>query len=434
MQAILFFSALLATIVFIIALLPIATKVGLTDHPCHRKQHKKPTPLIGGLAVYLAILVTLLVNDSQFPHQFAYMAASALLVCVGLVDDRKGLGVKIRIVAQLAAGLIMTEFADIKIVNLGDLFFAGNIDLGSFATAFTLFAVVGGVNAFNMIDGIDGLAGGLTLVSMTALALVSWLAQDMPLFNFCSIIIATLIGFLAFNLRIFGRANARVFLGDTGSTLFGFTVCWLAIYAAQGEHPIIVLTTVLWLIAIPIFDSVCIMVRRLSRGRSPFNPDREHLHHIMALTGYSVNDIVMRLSIYGLIMAGIGIIADLVLKLPESIVLLCFLFLFCCHYWGISYAWNILKITRYLRTRRKQKEGIEFRRSGERRSDEKVLVVAEQRTDSERRSIKERRFIPSEQQLIKFYRCEEKMDNPDYRKTLKDKIAIFWLNLYIGSK
>ncbi|MCX7089523.1 MAG: UDP-N-acetylglucosamine--undecaprenyl-phosphate N-acetylglucosaminephosphotransferase [Methylococcales bacterium] len=430
----LFFSSLLATVMFIMVLCPFAEKIGLTDRPDHRKQHKKPTPLIGGVSIYLAILVTLLINDFQLPHQNAYLAAAGLLVCVGLVDDYKGLGVRIRMVAQVAAGLIMTEMADIKIINLGDLLFTGNIELGGFSSFFTLFAVVGGVNAFNMIDGIDGLAGMLTLVSMTALALISWFAQDMLLFNFCSIIIATIIAFLVFNLRVAGRTSASVFLGDTGSTLFGFTVCWIAISASQGQHPIIASTTVLWIIAIPLFDSVCIMLRRLSQGRSPFNPDREHLHHIMSLTGYSVNQVVMRLASYGLIMAAIGIIADLLFNMPEGLVLLCFLGLFTCHYWGISYAWRILKITRYIWMRRKIKEGAEFKKKEERRGNERALMGNEQPISVKRRALKDRRFTPTEQQLNMFYRREEKMDDPDYRKRLKAKIISSWLNLYIGSQ
>ncbi len=430
-----FLPSLLGTFVFIMGLCPLAVKIGLTDHPCHRKQHEVPTPLIGGLAIFLAIGATLLITEVQFPHQIAYMSAAALLVGVGLVDDYKGLGVKIRIVAQLTAGLIMTEVADIKIVNLGDLFFTGDLALGSFATLFTLFAMVGGVNAFNMVDGIDGLAGTLALVSMTALALVSWVAQDIPLFNFCSIIIAAIIAFLAFNLRILGRTSASVFLGDTGSTLLGFTVCWIAISASQGANPIIAPTTVLWIIAIPLFDSVCIMLRRLSKGRSAFSPDREHWHHIMALNGASVNQVVARLVGYALMLASFGILAELCFKIPEGLVLCGFLLLFSCHYWGMDYAWTFLKITRYLRTRRQNPEDSTTRRIlKHRRVNFTASVKIERRFNTRRKILKGRRFIPTERQLNKFYRCEEKINHPEHRTKLNDKIVVFWLNLYIGRK
>ena len=107
-----------------------------------------------------------------------------LLVVVGVIDDHRGLGVKIRLIAQIVAGLIMTEIADIKIIELGDLLGFGNINLGIFSTAFTVFAVVGGINAFNMIDGIDGLAGGSTLISIVTIALLSWFYRALDSFIF----------------------------------------------------------------------------------------------------------------------------------------------------------------------------------------------------------------------------------------------------------
>ncbi len=127
----------------------------------------------------------------------------------------RDLGVKIRLVAQITAGLIMTELAGIKITHLGNLFFTGNLELGSLATPFTLFAMVGGINAFNMIDGIDGLAGSQALVSLIAMALVAWITQDIALLQFSGLFIFALLVFLAFNLRIFGRTSAKIFLGDT---------------------------------------------------------------------------------------------------------------------------------------------------------------------------------------------------------------------------
>jgi UDP-GlcNAc:undecaprenyl-phosphate/decaprenyl-phosphate GlcNAc-1-phosphate transferase len=352
MQANLFVIPFISTIGFILVLYPIALKIGLTDRPTHRKQHSEPTPLIGGLAIYLAIILTLSLSHINLPNQIAFVTAVTLLVLVGLIDDYKTLGVKIRLLAQIAASLIMTEIADIKINDLGDLFAYGNVNLGNYATAFTVFAVVGGINAFNMIDGIDGLAGSLTLISMMAIATVSWLFQHWVLLNFCIVMIASIIAFLGFNLRLFGRTNAKIFLGDTGSTVFGFTVCWLAIYASQGENRIITPTTVLWIIAVPLIDSVCIMLRRISKGRSPFDPDREHLHHILSLAGYSVNQTLLTLLICSLILSITGIATSYFLHIQEVILLLSFLLLFLCHYWGISHAWKMMKIARYLRTKK----------------------------------------------------------------------------------
>ena len=409
MQFNLILTVLFMTILFITVLYPVALKIGLTDRPCHRKQHKEPTPLIGGLASYLAILVTMSINYGYFPHQLAYILASTLLVCVGLVDDYKELGVKIRIITQIVAVMIMTEIADLKITDLGDLVGFGNIHLGIFATAFTLFAVVGGINAFNMIDGIDGLAGGLTLISITAIAAIAWMFQDIQLFNFCCIFIAAIIGFLLFNLRIFGRPSAKIFLGDTGSTLFGFTVCWLAIYSSQGEHKLISPVQVLWLIGVPLIDSVCIMCRRLSKGRSPFAADREHLHHILSLAGYSINQVLIGLLMSSLILCMIGITAGLSLNYRDEVLFAFFLILFVGYYWCMCHAWTIMKIARFLHTKQGGNERSNDRRKTERRIN--TIITVERRAFENRRVITERRYIPSQEQLTAVYKLEQRMKN-----------------------
>jgi len=379
-----FLTPLLATVFFIVALYPCALKFGLTDKPCHRKQHKKHTPLIGGLAIYFAILGTLFFNNI-LPNQTAFIAAITILVCVGLIDDYKGLSVRIRLIAQIAAVLIMSEFAHIKIIDLGDLLGLGNIHLGNYAaTAFTLFAVVGGINAFNMIDGIDGLAGSLTLVSITSIAIVSWIFQDEMLFKFCLIFIASILAFLLFNLRIFGRSSAKIFLGDTGSTLFGFTVCWLLIDASQGEKDLISPTTALWIMALPLFDSVCIMLRRIKKGRSPFNPDREHLHHVFHVAGYSINQTLSIILTFSLGLSFTGITASLFFKVPEPVLFGCFIVLFASHYWLVNHAWTVIKICRYL----------SHTRVFERRVENQI-------TEVDRRSGVDRRYIPTQQEIEK---------------------------------
>ncbi len=404
----LFLISFISTIVFILALYPFALKIGLTDRPSHRKQHSEPTPLVGGLAVYLAILVTLSLNHINLPNQIAFFAAATLLVLVGLIDDYKTLGVKIRLLAQITASLIMAEIADIKINDLGDIFGFGNVNLGNYATAFTAFAVVGGINAFNMIDGIDGLAGGLTLISIIAIATVSWLFQNWALLDFCIVMIASIIAFLLFNLRIFGRANAKIFLGDTGSTVFGFTVCWLAIYASQGENRILTPTMVLWIIAVPLFDSVCIMLRRLSKGRSPFAPDREHLHHILSLAGYSVNQILITLIACSLFLTTTAIAASFFLNISQDVLFMSFLLLFLCHYWSMNHAWTLMKIARYLRTKKSDDEKSKTRRKKERRAKQCELDIGERRILGDRRNNEERRYIPTEEQLEKIAKQKEK--------------------------
>lgn len=404
-------TALLLSIFFITILYPVAIKVGLTDRPDHRKQHKAPTPLIGGLASYLSILFLLVLNHDLFPHQYAYLAASTLLVLVGLVDDYKTLGVKIRIVAQVAAVLIMTEVAGLNINSLGYLVGFGGLHLGQFATVFTVFAVVGGINAFNMIDGIDGLAGGLTLIALLTIAVLAYFAGQVQLCQFCSFYVAIISGFLGFNCRIFGRQSAKIFLGDTGSTLFGFTVCWLAIYASQGTQAIMPPALVLWIIALPLLDSVCIMGRRICKGRSPFAADREHVHHILALAGYSVNQVLVRLLSVAVLLSTLGAAIVMSLQAPDELLVVFFLMLFAGYVWCMSNAWTMVKIARYLRTT----NGGTTPRAGDRRKGDRRVnvmpVAVERRSLNNRRVLADRRFIPSEAQLQTVYKRERIFKN-----------------------
>ena len=332
----LFLISFFTTYIFINILFPYALKIDFFDVPDQRKQHAAPTPPIGGIAIFLAILATLLFTRINLQHQIAYVLAIALLVIVGAIDDRKELSVKVRLLAEIASGLIMTEMADIKITDLGNLIGFGNMDLGVFSTPFTVFAVVGGINAFNMIDGIDGLASGTTLIAVITIALICWHAQYWELLYFCIIFVGAIIAFLLFNVRILRHKRGAIFLGDSGSTMLGFSVCWLVISVSQGQVDKIMPSTVLWIIALPLFDSICIMSRRLMRGQSPFIPDREHLHHVLTQEGFSTNQVLVILLIFSGLMAVTGIASSIYFGASERLLFLSFLILFACYYWAIN--------------------------------------------------------------------------------------------------
>ena len=327
-----FFTAFIATFIFIVILNPLALKTGLMDHPGHRKHHCSPTPLTGGLAVYLAILATLFIHDVNLPNKAAYIFSATILVCIGLVDDYKPLSFKVRLVAQVIVGLLMTQVAHIRIDDLGDLWNFGNFELSYFATAFTVFALAGGINAFNMADGIDGLVGGLTLIVVATVSVLAGINEDWSLFNYCLIFMGAIFVFLVFNLKIFGPATTKIFLGDTGSALFGFVVTILLIHISQGQHRYITPVTVLWVVAVPVIDSVSTMLRRISKGRSPFYPDRDHFHHILPLTGLNNRQTLQVILACSLVLTLVGVTASQVLHVPDGIMLAFFLFVFTGHY------------------------------------------------------------------------------------------------------
>lgn len=346
MPYLLFLTPFVTTIIFIVILLPWAKKIGLMDKPNHRKLHQKPIPLIGGIAIFMGIVITVLTSGNKLSHPNEFILAVGILAVTGLIDDRNDLNVRYRIIAQIIATLIMAMFADIKITELGNIFGTGNIKLGGFSTAFTIFAVLGGINAFNMIDGIDGLAGSIALISITSIALITGLSGYMPIYCLSIILIATIIAFLLFNLRIFGRKSASIFLGDTGSTLLGFTVCWLCISVTQGENKIIPPVTVLWLTAIPFFDAISVMYRRIRSNRSPWLADREHLHHFLAELGYKVNHKLIILVSCAILFSTISLASTFLFEISEMMLFFVFLILFSIYYKCINKAWKSINLNK----------------------------------------------------------------------------------------
>ncbi len=158
--------------------------------------------------------------------------------------------------------------------------------LGPFGYFLTLFAVWAAINAFNMVDGIDGLLGGLSCVSFAAIGMILWFDGQTSLAIWCFAMIAAILPYIMLNLGIPGR-RYKVFMGDAGSTLIGFTVIWILLETTRGKtHPISPVTA-LWIIAIPLMDMVAIMYRRLRKGMSPFSPDRQHIHHLIMRAGFT---------------------------------------------------------------------------------------------------------------------------------------------------
>jgi len=383
----LFLTPFLATTFFIVALYPLAQKIGLLDMPSHRKRHDRATPLIGGIAIYCSLWITLFFYEGDLPNQTAFIFAATLLVYVGVIDDYKEVNVKARLAFQIAAALIMVQFADIRITNLGNLLGFGNIYLGVYtSTLFTVFAVVGGINAFNMIDGLDGLGGSISLVSLASIAILSGIAQDWMLFDYCIIFIASLVAFLLFNVRIFGRPHAKIFLGDAGSTLMGFTVCWLLIDASQGGKSLIPSTAVLWIIGLPLLDSIYTILRRINEGKSPFTPDGGHLHHFFQRIGYSINKTLAVMVLFAFGLSAVGL-SGVYSGIPETLLFVAFITLFAAYYQLMNKSWKAVKLSRHI---------VDANTQGRRIKNQTVEV--------ERRSLSDRRYKPDQNELEELYK------------------------------
>ncbi len=289
---------------------PLAVRVGLLDHPrSPRKNHDIPVPLIGGIAIFVSLLLVDLLVNTRYQHAYCLIGAG-LLVVVGALDDRFDLGVHVRFLVQGLAALLMTLGAGVSLETFGNLLGFGELLLGPLAVPITIISIVGIINAFNMIDGIDGLAGGLVLIVIAGLIALSLAAGQAPPPGLLLLAVA-LLPFLIFNLGLPGSGGRKVFLGDAGSMLLGYLVVWALVALSQAPQNIISPVVALWLVAIPLLDTLTVMARRVIRRMSPFTPDQRHLHHLLLKAGFSARQTLLILLSLAAVLALFGMLFDL---------------------------------------------------------------------------------------------------------------------------
>jgi len=394
-----FFSPLVAfsaTLILILLLRPVAALTGLVDVPNDRSSHTRPTPLVGGLAIFFAIVIAYLIPASMelVPlnrQVLSFFTAGLLLIGVGVVDDCVSLSSPVRFIAQIAASLVMIFGADVVITDIGAISYSGNvIYLGWLSVPFTVFATLGIINAVNMSDGIDGLSGTLALISLIGLLMAASLGGGSLDGFILTLIAASVFGFLLFNVRLFRRKHASIFMGDAGSMFIGLSLTWFTISLAQGANRAITPAAGLWFLMLPIFDTVAMMFRRAVRRRSPFSPDKEHIHHMFLMAGFTVNECVTIMAAAALIGVGVGLLSmDIVA--PEFSVAGLFVVAGLLYMWMILRSWKVMHFLERSICRRRSGED---RRSGpERRSGvDSGYGDLEKRSGVERRR-RERRSV-----------------------------------------
>ena len=309
----------------------------LVDIPYRsRKFHTRATPLTGGLAILIAAVISgelyLDLNGLKgYVPEFTYhlVIASIVLVLFFLIDDYKSLSPLKRIFLQCLLSVYMILITGIKLENLGNILFFGDIYLGILSIPFTIFCAVGLMNAFNMIDGINGLCSGTAMLSLLFIGFKSGLIYDSMLV----LIIGSMIGFLLFNLRIFGKKRG-VFLGDHGSNLIGFWVVWSAIYGSQNSVYNMEPMTVIWFVAIPLLDCIGLIISRVNKGKSWSTAGRDHIHHKL-MNKFSSEGALMIILIVTLIASLFAIFIEN--HYPIWVSTICFLFFSLVYY---VYAYN----------------------------------------------------------------------------------------------
>lgn len=326
------------------------------DKPDYRKRHQGMIPLVGGISVYAGICFTFFITNYYIPHAWLYLACSGVLVLVGALDDRYDISVKLRALIQALIAILMMYCGNLYLLSFGHIFGSWELVVGPFGYVLTLLAVWAAINAFNMVDGIDGLLGGLSCVTFAAMGAILYFDGQLNLAMWCFAMIAAIAPYIMLNLGFFGR-RYKVFMGDAGSTLIGFSIIWILLETTQGKtHPITPVTA-LWLIAIPLMDMIAIMYRRLRKGISPFTADRQHIHHLIMRAGFSSLQAFMLITLTAAILAGVGTMGEYMDFIPEWIMLMLFFCAFLMYGYSLKRAWKIARLIKRIKRRMRNTGG-----------------------------------------------------------------------------
>jgi UDP-GlcNAc:undecaprenyl-phosphate GlcNAc-1-phosphate transferase len=344
--AVLFGVCLLISGVVIRLSVGLAARFGIMDCPGGHKQHAASTPFVGGFGLIAVLIGAALLGDPIF-SEIPFLPLAAILVgsvtifLTGLADDIWHLSFKPRLAIQALVALSMVFLGGVELDSLGELLPGLHLNLGWLGVPLTIFATIGLINAVNMIDGVDGLSGSVSMVSLALIALVAYAGNAGGYVIFIVALMGGVGGFLYYNLRYPGNSRARVFLGDNGSMLLGFLFAWLLIALSQGSHAAMTPVTALWLFALPLMDTVGVMLRRIWLGKSPFRPDRHHLHHLFIRAGFRVCDVVLVATVMQIVLGLVGVVG-LLLDVPDYLMFGLFLAVFAVYFLLILRPWRLV--------------------------------------------------------------------------------------------
>ncbi len=282
-----FFLAFMITYISIPPLIEVARVKNLYDVPNGRTSHESITPTLGGIAIFSGFVISsmIFVNIAKIPYIQYIIAGSLVIFFVGLKDDITGLSPLKKFIGQIIAAGIIIDLGDIRLSSLHG--FAGIGALNYVSSDFlSLFVIVAIINAFNLIDGIDGLSSGVGIIASLAFGIWFYLLGHLQLALLSMALTGGLLAFFRFN---FFSVKYKIFMGDIGSLLLGFILSIFAIkfnelntLSKGTEYYMKAAPAVsIGILIIPIFDTVRVMLIRMAKGNSPFKPDKRHVHHYL---------------------------------------------------------------------------------------------------------------------------------------------------------
>ncbi len=313
-----FLIAISLSMMLIPLLVRVASSVGLEDAPGPRKVHNKIVPRVGGIAIFLGSVAPLLIWMPKTQFLFALLSALVVLFVFGVWDDKSDINFRYKFIGQMAAALIVVYWGDVVIHNFP---LVDDYAIPSWvARIVTVVLLVGVTNAVNMSDGLDGLAGGTSILAIGCMTATAYLANDPGVVVIGLSLIGATLGFLRFNTY-----PARIFMGDSGSQLLGFSSGLICILVTQQSNTALSPMMAILVLGLPLLDVISVMVFRISQGRSPFSADRNHIHHKLLDIGFLHREAVYIVYAIQIML----VLAAFLMRYTSDLYLIIFYLIFC---------------------------------------------------------------------------------------------------------
>lgn len=344
-----FLIPLMVTILIVPKLSIFASRIGLLDYPNKRKVHNIPKPLIGGLAMSIALFISCMLFIPT-TNLIGFYAGVITLVIMGFLDDFRELGHRWKFMVQILASIFMIYLGNTVVRSFGDFLSFGPFNLGSFAIPITVVCTVGVINAVNMIDGLDGLAGGVSLIGFVSFGILAYINNQVELMLLSIALSGAVIGFLIYNWH-----PSKLFMGDLGSFTLGFSLVFLSISITQKNNSIVSPAAALLILAVPIVDTVTIAIKRVITRKNPFTADKNHIHHMLLRYGLSKKNTVKTILLLSVIFSFFSVFGT-IYKIPDYYLFLMFLVFFITYFVFFVSSVYIRKIYKYKYGKKKEWE------------------------------------------------------------------------------
>jgi UDP-GlcNAc:undecaprenyl-phosphate GlcNAc-1-phosphate transferase len=319
------------------------SNIGMDSPDGRRKQHDRPISRLGGLTIFvvliLGVLVMLMMGRMRWMEWAPILLCNALMFSVGFFDDLKALGARVKLIGQIGVALILYSMG-LSIDVLSNPFGTGGVDLGWWSLPVTLMWLIAIPNIINLIDGMDGLAGGFGLFLSLTLGFIGYVSGQPEVMLISTLMAGALTGFLFFNFP-----PAKIFLGDGGAYLIGFFVASVSLKSSNKGSIIAALLVIVIALGVPILDTVFAILRRGIRGVSIFSADAEHIHHRLILLGYSKGRALLAMySVCAVLsLVGISILLTKGVALPIAGAVLFLMAIGAARYLGYIRSWSKLR-------------------------------------------------------------------------------------------